>query len=62
MEPALGLSADKINEVHEQLERIAGGAGFSGGVDLERSTVRPSVALVVTALSKAIQAALGARA
>lgn len=62
MESALGLSADKINEVHEQLERIAGGAGFHGGVDLERSTVRPSVALVVTALSKAIQAALGARA
>jgi hypothetical protein len=62
MEPALGLAPDAVNDAHERLERIAGGAGFSGGVGLEESTVRPSVALVVTALSRAIQTALGTRA
>ena len=59
MEGALGLSGDEAATAHQKLERIAGGAGFSGGVDLDQSTVRPSVALVVTALGKAIQAALG---
>jgi hypothetical protein len=62
MEPALGLSGDELEAAHERLERIAGGAGFTGGVSLDESTVRPSVALVVTALGKAIRAALGARA
>jgi len=59
MESALGLTGEEAAATHEKLERIAGGAGFSGTVDLEQSTVRPSVALVVTALGKAIQAALG---
>jgi plasmid stability protein len=61
MEPALGLSGAELEAAHERLERIAGGAGFSGSVSLDESTVRPSVALVVTALGKAIRAALGAR-
>jgi hypothetical protein len=61
MEPALGLSGAEAEAAHERLESIAGGAGFSGGVSLDESTVRPSVALVVTALGRAIQTALGAR-
>ncbi|HEV7709384.1 MAG TPA: GPP34 family phosphoprotein [Asanoa sp.] len=59
MEGALGLSGEDAATAHQKLERIASGAGFSGGVDLEQSTVRPSVALVVIALGKAIQTALG---
>ena len=59
MEAALGLTGDEAATAHEKLERIASGAGFSGGVSLDQSTVRPSVALVVIALGKAIQAALG---
>ena len=62
MEPALGLSGAAAEDAHRRLEEIAGGAGFSGQVDLESSTVRPSVALVVASLSRAINAALGARA
>ena len=61
MEPALGLSGAEAAAAHERLESIASGAGFSGGVSLDESTVRPSVALVVTALGRAIQTALGAR-
>ncbi|MDG4822799.1 GPP34 family phosphoprotein [Asanoa sp. WMMD1127] len=59
MEAALGLTGEEAATAHEKLERIASGAGFSGGVSLDQSTVRPSVALVVIALGKAIQAALG---
>jgi len=59
MEAALGLTGDEAANAHARLERIASGAGFSGGVSLDQSTVRPSVALVVIALGKAIQAALG---
>jgi plasmid stability protein len=61
MEPALGLSGAAEAEAHQRLEEIAGGAGFTGNVSLEESTVRPSVALVIAELIKAIDAALGAR-
>jgi hypothetical protein len=62
MEPALGLTGTAAQDAHQRLEEIAGGAGFSGNVSLDSSTVRPSVALVVAALTRAIDAALGARA
>lgn len=61
MEPALGLTGAAAKDAHQRLEEIAGGAGFAGNVSLEESTVRPSVALVIAALSRAIDAALGAR-
>ena len=38
---------------------LAEGAGFAGGVSMEDSIVRPSVALVVATLGRAIAAALG---
>lgn len=60
MEPTLGLSGEEIQEAHNQLEKIGGGAGFTGAVSLEGSTIRPSVALVIAALAKAIDQALGA--
>ncbi|WP_173040083.1 GOLPH3/VPS74 family protein [Phytohabitans flavus] len=60
MEPTLGLSGAEVQEAHKQLEKIAGGAGFSGSVGLEESTIRPSVALVIAALARAIHQALGA--
>ncbi|MGK5679254.1 GOLPH3/VPS74 family protein [Actinoplanes sp. URMC 104] len=59
MEPALRLPAEEVAKAHERLEQIASGAGFVAGANLEDSIVRPSVALVVATLSKAIQAALG---
>lgn len=59
MEPALGLTGDAAKEAHRRLEEIANGAGFAGGVSLEDSTVRPSVALVIATLTRAIGAALG---
>ena len=59
MEPALRLPPEEAAQAHERLERIANGAGFSGNGNLEDSLVRPSVALVVATLAKAIQAALG---
>ncbi|HEX2772794.1 MAG TPA: GPP34 family phosphoprotein [Micromonosporaceae bacterium] len=62
MEPTLGLTGTAIDDARRRLEQIAGGAGFTGNVSLEESVVRPSVALVVAALSRAIDAALGARA
>lgn len=62
MEPTLGLTGSALDEVHRRLEEIAGGAGFTGNVSLEESVVRPSVALVIAALTRAIDAALGARA
>jgi hypothetical protein len=59
MEPALGLVGDEVLQAHQQLEKIASGAGFGGGVSLEESTIRPSVALVIATLTQAIQSALG---
>ena len=59
MEPALRLPPEEAEHAHRRLEEIASGAGFSGGANLEDSIVRPSVALVVATLGKAIQAALG---
>jgi len=60
MEPALRLPPEDSARAHERLEQIATGAGFSGSANLEDSVVRPSVALVVYTLGKAISAALGA--
>jgi hypothetical protein len=59
MEPALRLPPEEAVRAHERLEQIASGAGFSGTMNLEDSIVRPSVALVVAILSRAISAALG---
>jgi hypothetical protein len=59
MEPALRLPPEDAAQAHRRLEQIASGAGFVGTGNLEDSIVRPSVALVVATLSKAIQAALG---
>ncbi|MCX4474415.1 GPP34 family phosphoprotein [Micromonospora sp. NBC_01655] len=61
MEPALGLTGDAARDARVRLEEIAGGAGFSGTAGLDDSVVRPSVALVVTALGTAVDAALGKR-
>jgi hypothetical protein len=61
MEPRLGLTGAAAADAHRRLEEIAGGAGFAGNVSLDESTVRPSVALVVAALTRAIDAALGSR-
>jgi hypothetical protein len=60
MEPALRLPPEESTEARRRLEAIANGAGFAGGANLEDSIVRPSVALVVATLGKAISAALGA--
>jgi hypothetical protein len=62
MEPALGLTGDTARDARGRLAEIASGAGFSGNVSLEDSVVRPSVGLVVAALGKAVDAALGKRA
>jgi len=59
MEPVLKLPDGEVAAAHQRLEEIAGQAGFSGGVNLEGSTVRPSVAIVVAALIRAIETALG---
>jgi hypothetical protein len=59
MEPALRLPPEESERAHQRLEQIAEGAGFAGGANLEDSIVRPSVALVVATLGRAIQAALG---
>jgi hypothetical protein len=48
-----------LETAHQRLEKISDGAGFSGAVSLEQSTIRPSVALVVATLVRAIQTALG---
>jgi hypothetical protein len=60
MEPALRLPPEEQAHAHRRLEQIASGAGFAGGVSMEDSIVRPSVALVVAVLSRAIRTALGA--
>jgi hypothetical protein len=59
MEPALRLPPEEAAQAHERLEKIASGAGFAGNANLEDSIVRPSIALVVATLSRAISAALG---
>jgi hypothetical protein len=59
MEHALRLPLEERERAHERLEAIATGAGFSGSANLEDSIVRPSVALVVAVLARAIAAALG---
>ncbi|MFI7023251.1 GOLPH3/VPS74 family protein [Micromonospora sp. NPDC049900] len=61
MESALGAPGEDATEARRRLEEIASGAGFSGEVGLESSVVRPSVGLVVAALGRAVQAALGPR-
>jgi hypothetical protein len=60
MEPALLLRPEEAARAHQRLEQIAHGAGFFGGVSMDDSIVRPSVALVVATLGRAITAALGA--
>ena len=61
MEPALGLrDSDSVAAAHQRLVRIGDAAGFTGGVSMELSTIRPSVALVVAVLVRAIKTALGA--
>jgi hypothetical protein len=59
MEPTLGLTGPELVAAHQRLQQISDGAGFTGSVSMELSTVRPSVALVVAVLVKAIQTALG---
>jgi hypothetical protein len=59
MEPALRLPPAEAAQAHKRLEQIASGAGFTGDANLEDSIIRPSVALVVAILAKAIQSALG---
>jgi hypothetical protein len=59
MTPALGLTGSDLEAAHQKLEKISDAAGFTGGVSMELSIVRPSVALVVAVLVKAIQTALG---
>jgi len=59
MEPTLGLTGADLEAAHQRLKQISDGAGFTGSVSMELSTVRPSVALVVAVLVKAIQTALG---
>jgi hypothetical protein len=59
MEPALRLPPEEAERAHRRLEEIASGAGFAGGVSMEDSIVRPSIALVVATLGRAISAALG---
>lgn len=59
MEPALGLSGADIAAAHQRLQEISDNAGFTGTVSMEESSIRPSVALVVSVLVQAIQTALG---
>jgi hypothetical protein len=59
MEPTLGLTGADLVAAHQRLQQISDGAGFTGSVSMELSTVRPSVALVVAVLVRAIQTALG---
>ncbi|MET7422615.1 GPP34 family phosphoprotein [Dactylosporangium sp. NPDC005555] len=59
MEPALGLSGADAAAAHDRLQQISDNAGFTGAVSMEESSIRPSVALVVSVLVQAIQTALG---
>ena len=60
MEPALRLPPGEVEAAHRRLAEIANTAGFTGTSGMEDSTVRPSVALVIVALTAAIKTALGA--
>ncbi|MFC6014980.1 GPP34 family phosphoprotein [Plantactinospora solaniradicis] len=62
VQPNLGLTGPAAEDAQKRLAEIARGAGFTDGGGLEESTIRPSVALVIAALSRAIQTALGTRA
>ncbi|MBF9128059.1 GPP34 family phosphoprotein [Plantactinospora sp. S1510] len=62
VQPNLGLSGPAAEDAEKRLAEIARGAGFTDGGGLEESTIRPSVALVIAALSRAISTALGSRA
>lgn len=62
IEPNLGLTGPAAEDARNRLAEIARRAGFVDGDNLEESTIRPSVALVIAALSRAIDAALGSRA
>ncbi|MGW5559076.1 GOLPH3/VPS74 family protein [Micromonospora sp. NPDC003944] len=62
MESALGVSGAAAADARRRLTEIATGAGFSGEVSTDDSVVRPSVGLVVAALAKAVDQALGKRA
>ncbi|MFC4020644.1 GPP34 family phosphoprotein [Micromonospora sp. GCM10011542] len=61
MESALGVSGEAAENARRRLAEIATGAGFSGEVGLDDSVVRPSVGLVVAALGRAVDQALGPR-
>ncbi|MFE9191463.1 GPP34 family phosphoprotein [Micromonospora sp. NPDC007208] len=61
MESALGVSGEAAADARRRLEEIATGAGFSGEVSTDDSVVRPSVGLVVAALARAVDQALGPR-
>ncbi|WP_030486661.1 GOLPH3/VPS74 family protein [Micromonospora chokoriensis] len=61
MESALGVSGETAADARRRLQEIATGAGFSGEVSTEDSVVRPSVGLVVAALARAVDQALGPR-
>ncbi|GAA2524025.1 GOLPH3/VPS74 family protein [Pilimelia columellifera] len=59
MEPALRLASAETVAAHRRLEEIAERAGFASGAGMENSVVRPSVALVIGSLCRAIDTALG---
>ncbi|MDG4760119.1 GPP34 family phosphoprotein [Micromonospora sp. WMMD710] len=61
MESALGVDGETAADARRRLEQIATGAGFSGEVSSDDSVVRPSVGLVVAALGRAVDQALGPR-
>ncbi|MEU7608588.1 GPP34 family phosphoprotein [Micromonospora sp. NPDC049204] len=61
MESALGVDGETAADARRRLEEIATGAGFSGEVSTDDSVVRPSVGLVVAALGRAVDQALGPR-
>lgn len=58
MTPTLGLTGEAVAEAHQRLEEIAANAGFAAGT-MEHSAVRPSIALLVSELCRAVEAALG---
>ncbi|MBE1486972.1 GOLPH3/VPS74 family protein [Plantactinospora soyae] len=62
VQPNLGLTGAAAEDAQKRLAEIARGAGFTDGGGLEESTIRPSVALVIAALTRAIATALGTRA
>lgn len=54
----LGVDGDP-HVLHGRLEEIGAKAGFSGDLNMEDSMIRPSVAIVVSVLIRAIETALG---